>query len=152
MNIAAKRLALALTCFFPLSCVAHDVTIPAKAASTADSATVNRALLTNSLLPNIEGHRLTSVTVELKPGVTVPSHQHDAFVFVYVLQGQVISQLNKQASVEYKAGDHWLELPSDIHSATQNPSKTEMAKFLVIFIAKDDARLTTSGELTKGSK
>ena len=144
-----KTLGLSVTGLFFLCYVAYGDSPHSKTSTNADNAMIHREVLTSRALSNIDGYKLTSVTVELQPGVTAPSHQHEAFIFVYVLQGRVISQLNNQAAVEYQVGEHWLELPGDIHSITQNPSKTVTAKFLAVFVAKDDARLTTSAELTK---
>ncbi len=147
-----KTVGLSLAGLFSLCCVAYGDSPHSKTSTNADNAMIHREVLTSRALSNIDGYKLTSVTVELKPGVTAPSHQHEAFLFVYVLQGRVISQVNDQVVVEYQVGEHWLELPGDVHSITQNPSKTETAKFLAIFVAKDDAQLTTSGELTHYDK
>ncbi|MEH6402699.1 MAG: cupin domain-containing protein [Sneathiella sp.] len=146
MNILHGSFILFITALLPLTCSAQ------KASSTnigADKNGVHRALLSTIELTNMKGFNFTSLTVELKPGVVVPSHQHEAFVFVYVLEGQVVSQINKQAAVVYTAGDHWLEQPGDSHSKTQNPNEDKAAKLLVIFVARDSAKLMTSGEVPK---
>ena len=108
---------------------------------------VERKTVSAQALSNIPGHSLTAVTIELGPGVTVPAHRHDAFVFVYVLEGIVRSQLDDADVVDYAAGESWVEPLGVTHSLTQNPSDTENAKVLAIFVAKSGAELTTSGEI-----
>lgn len=110
---------------------------------------VNRKILTTTALPNLPKHSLTSVTVELPPGKSVPSHYHQGFVFAYVLSGTVLSQLNQEAAVEYHAGDSWIEKPGDQHSLTKNPSNVEPAKILAVFVAKSSAKLTTFGNIAR---
>ena len=107
---------------------------------------VERQVVTAAALPNLPGHSLTAVTVELAPGVTVPAHRHEGFVFVYVLEGTVRSQLDDGPVLDYAAGKSWVEPPGTLHSLTQNPSTTETAKVLAVFVAKDGARLTTADE------
>jgi len=82
-------------------------------------------------------HSLTSVIIELPPGISVPPHRHYGFVFVYVISGTVFSQLNREAAVSYFAGDSWIENPGDQHSVTKNISDTKSAKILAVFIAKN---------------
>jgi quercetin dioxygenase-like cupin family protein len=118
----------------------------APAAMRAEPATdVSRQLVGAEALPNVPGHKLTAVTIELGPGISVPSHVHDGFVFVYVLEGSIRSQLDDAEAIDYRSGDSWVEPPGTIHALTQNPSKTDIAKILAIFVAREGAQLTTSG-------
>ena len=110
---------------------------------------VNTEMVGAAALANVPGHHLTAVIVELAPGITVPSHQHAGFVFVYVLEGTVRSQLNRDPAVEFKAGQSWMEPPGTVHALTQNPSATEKAKILAVFVAKEGAQLTTMGDPNK---
>lgn len=110
---------------------------------------VNRKMLVTTVLPNLPNHSLTSVTIELKPGISVPSHQHEGFVFVYVISGTVLSQLNQEAAAVYNADDSWIENPGDQHSLIRNVSDTESAKILAVFVAKEGARLTTLGNIAR---
>ena len=103
-------------------------------------------LVSVSPLANVPGHSLTAVLVELAPGLTVPSHTHAGFVFVYVLEGTARSQLNHGETVEYVAGQSWVEPPGTIHSLALNPSMTETTKLLAVFVAMDGAELTHVGE------
>lgn len=102
-----------------------------------------RKMLTTSALPNVPEHSLISVTIELLPGISAPSHKHEGFVFAYVISGTVLSQLNQETAVVYNAGDSWVEKPGDQHSVTTNMSDTESVKILAVFVAKNGAKLTT---------
>ncbi|TQV86186.1 cupin domain-containing protein [Exilibacterium tricleocarpae] len=104
---------------------------------------VERKILSSSALQNIPGHSLTAVTVELQPGISVPAHKHEGFVFAYVISGEVKSQLNQEAAKVYRAGQSWIEKPGDQHSITMNISNTENAKLLAVFVAPTGAALTT---------
>lgn len=106
---------------------------------------VDREVLSSTPLQNVPGYKLTSVTVELQPNVSVPAHYHDGFVFVYVIEGVVLSQLNQEEAVVYSAGDSWIEMPGDQHSLTKNESGTDKAKLLAVFVTSDGAHLTTPG-------
>jgi hypothetical protein len=61
------------------------------------------------------------------PGVT-------AFVFAYVLEGSVRSQLGDEAIRTYVEGQSWSEPPGAHHLVTENVSATEPARLLVVFI------------------
>lgn len=115
---------------------------------------IQRKRLSSTALPNLPNHSLTSVVIELKPGSSAPSHQHEGFVFVYVIKGKVLSQLNRpsqlnqEGPVAYASGDSWVEHPGDQHTITRNLSNNESAKILAVFVAENGAKLTTSGEIS----
>jgi quercetin dioxygenase-like cupin family protein len=114
-------------------------------AHESSSGGVQRDILISEHLPNLLSGKLTAVEVDISPLVRIGSHQHEGFVYVYVLEGYVHSQLGDQEIVEYKEGDSWIEQPGITHSLTHNPSKTSNAKLLAVFLANEGARLTTSG-------
>ena len=87
-------------------------------------------------LAGIPGKEAVMLTVEMAPGQASKPHRHEANVFVYVLQGTLIMQVKGGPSVTLHPGDTYYENPRDIHTVSQNASKTEPAKFLV-FIVKD---------------
>lgn len=103
---------------------------------------ISKQIVNVSALENVSGHNLTAVTIELDPGISVPSHTHAGFVFVYMLEGTVRSQLNHGEAVEYSTGQSWTEPLGTIHSLTHNSGTTDKAKFLALIIAKDGAKLT----------
>lgn len=87
-------------------------------------------------LAGIPGKEAVVLTVEVGPGQGSKPHRHDANVFVYMLEGSLIMQVKGGASVTLHPGDTYYENPKDIHTVSQNASKTEPARFLV-FIVKD---------------
>jgi len=87
-------------------------------------------------LAGIPGKEAVVLSVEVGPGQASKPHRHDANVFVYVLEGSLIMQVKGGAPVTLHPGDTYYENPADIHTVSQNASKTEPARFLV-FIVKD---------------
>jgi quercetin dioxygenase-like cupin family protein len=95
-------------------------------------------------LPNAPGKTLTSAVVTFPPGAHAVAHRHgDAFVYAYVLEGAVNSQLEGQAAHLYHQGENWSEQPGAHHLTTENVSQTDQAKLLVVFIATTGAQLKT---------
>jgi quercetin dioxygenase-like cupin family protein len=111
------------------------------ASEPSSAATVN--VVSSTALPNVPGNSLTAVTVDLPPGDVSPPHHHAGFVFVYVLTGSVESQLNADPPQRFKVGDSWVEPPGTVHTKVVNPSKTEPARILAVFVAPTGAQLTT---------
>jgi quercetin dioxygenase-like cupin family protein len=94
------------------------------------------APLLEQVLPNVPGKSFTSATVTFPPAARAVPHRHgDAFVYAYVLEGTVSSQIEGQPERVYHQGDSWSEEPGAHHVSTVNASPTEPAKLLVVFIA-----------------
>ncbi len=98
-------------------------------------------LLTKELVGN-PGKEVLMSAVTYPPGGASPPHRHDAQVFVYVLEGELIMQVQGGPRLTLKPGETFYESPSDVHSVSANASQTEPAKFLV-FIIKDKGAATT---------
>ncbi|WP_137389654.1 cupin domain-containing protein [Rhodoligotrophos defluvii] len=97
-------------------------------------------------LPNIPGKSLVVVEVSYAPGAASPPHTHakSAFIYAYVLSGEIESQVNDGETRIYKPGESWSEPPGAIHSISRNASKTEPARLLAIFVVDfNDKPLTT---------
>lgn len=97
-------------------------------------------------LPNVPGKDMTAVVVEYPPGASSVSHRHAAsgFIFAYVLEGRIRSQLEGEASpTVYTAGEHWYEMPGAHHVVSENASDTKPARLLAVFVADSGATLTT---------
>jgi quercetin dioxygenase-like cupin family protein len=87
-------------------------------------------------LSNVPGKTFTSVIVTFPPGGRAAPHRHgQAFVFAYVLEGSVRSQLDHEPAGTYAAGQSWSEPPGAHHLVTENVSATLPAKLLVVFIS-----------------
>ncbi len=92
-------------------------------------------LLAKDLI-GLAGKQGMMLTVEYEPGASSTKHRHDAHVFVYVLEGSVIMQVEGGKAVTLGPGETFYESPKDVHSVSKNASATKPAKFLV-FIVKD---------------
>lgn len=93
-------------------------------------------------LPNVPGKSFTSATVSFPPGSKAVPHRHgQAFVFAYVLEGEVRSRVDGGPSTTYHQGEFWVENPGAHHPLTENVSDTEPAKLLVTFVAGTGAEL-----------
>jgi len=79
------------------------------------------------------------LTVEYAPGATSAVHRHNAYTFVYVLQGSVVMQVKGGKEVTLGPGQTFYESPDDIHTVSRNASATKPAKFLVFFVKKKGA-------------
>ena len=93
-------------------------------------------------LPNVKGKTFTSVIVDFPPDARAAPHRHgSAFVYAYVLEGSVRSQLAGEPVRTYHPGQNWVEPPGSHHLLTENASPTTPAKLLVIFISNTGAKL-----------
>ena len=102
-------------------------------------------------LPNIEGKTFTAVEVDLAPGAKADPHRHgQAFVYAYVLQGSVRSQLAGETARTYSVGQSWFEPPGADHLLTQNPSPSERARLLVVFVSNTGDPLKTAEPSKEG--
>ncbi len=81
------------------------------------------------------------LSVEYAPGAGTPPHSHPADTFVYVLEGAIEMQVAGGQLRVLKQGETFYELPTDKHTVSRNASKTERAKFLVMFIKEKSAEL-----------
>jgi quercetin dioxygenase-like cupin family protein len=76
------------------------------------------------------------ITVVYPPGASDPIHRHNAYAFVYVLEGSVVMQLKGGKEITLTPGQTFYEGPNDIHTVGRNASNTKPAKFIV-FLVKD---------------
>src|SRR4026209_2348950 len=88
-------------------------------------------------LTDISGKEGLVLTVTYPPGGADPIHRHDAHAFVYVLEGSVVMQLKGTEPVTLLPGQHLVG---------RNASKTEPAKFLVVFVKNKGAPILTPVE------
>jgi quercetin dioxygenase-like cupin family protein len=90
-------------------------------------------------LTDIPGREVLMITVEYEPGGADPVHLHNAYGFVYVLEGSVVMQVKGGKEVTLTPGQTWYEGPDDIHVVGRNASNTKPAKFLVFLVKKKGA-------------
>jgi quercetin dioxygenase-like cupin family protein len=93
-------------------------------------------------LPNVKGKTFTSAIVTFPPNARAMPHRHgSAFVYAYVLEGTVRSQLAGEPVRTYNQGQNWFEQPGAHHVLTENTSRTKPAKLLVVFVADTGDKL-----------
>ncbi|KUI43076.1 cupin [Mycobacterium sp. IS-1590] len=115
---------------------------PPHSGTAAPHSSETLAPLFEQALPNVPGKTFTSAIVTFPPGTHAAPHRHgDAFVYAYVLQGAVSSQLEGEPAHLYHQGDNWNEQPGAHHVVTENISSTEPAKLLVVFVATTGQQL-----------
>ena len=111
-------------------------------AADAPGRTVAKSLVVQDL-PQFPGKEATMLTVEYPPGVASAPHRHDAEVFLYVLEGSVVMQVDGSPPQTLTVGQTFHEAPGDVHRTSANASKTAPAKILV-FMVKDKAKPITT--------
>ena len=79
------------------------------------------------------------ITVEYPPGASDPIHRHNAYAFLYVLEGSIVMQVKGGKSVTLTPGQTFYEGPDDVHIVGRNASNTKPAKFLVFLVKDKDA-------------
>jgi quercetin dioxygenase-like cupin family protein len=75
------------------------------------------------------------LTVEYASGVHTPPHRHPGSLFVYVLEGKVVSQMEGSPSREYSQGESWFEAEDCFHVDAGNDSGAP-AKILVFYLTE----------------
>ena len=116
------------------------------AGSVAAQETTKVTSLMSRDLSDIPGKEGDMLIVEYAPGAVDPIHRHNANAFVYVLEGSVVMQVKGGEQVTLQPGQTFYEGPNDIHVVGRNASKTEPAKFLVVFIKNKGAPILTPVE------
>jgi quercetin dioxygenase-like cupin family protein len=90
-------------------------------------------------LTQFPGKEGLMITVEYPPGSSDPIHRHNAYAFVYVLEGTVVMQVRGGKEMTLIPGQTFYEGPDDVHVVGRNASKTKPAKFLVFFVKNKGA-------------
>jgi quercetin dioxygenase-like cupin family protein len=97
-------------------------------------------------ISNVPGKSLVAVEVSYPPGgASAPHHHSDsAFIYAYVVSGQIASQVEGQPEHIYREGECWYETPGAHHLISRNASNTKPAKLLAVFVVDTgDNALTT---------
>ena len=100
-------------------------------------------------LPNVPGKSLVAVEVDYPPGGASAPHHHarSAFIYAYVLSGEIQSQVDDGPARVYRAGESFYELPGAHHRISRNASRTMPARLLAVFVVDTgDQPLTTPDE------
>ena len=109
------------------------------AACTANAGTGTASTLVAKDLVDVPGKEGMVELVNFAPGESSERHRHNADLFVYVLEGTVVTQLEGEAPKTLHAGEVFTESPTDIHVVSRNASSTKPAKLLVFFVKNTGA-------------
>lgn len=82
------------------------------------------------------GKEMVMLTVEYPPGAVESIHRHNAYAFIYVLEGMIVEQVQGGKEVTLTRGQTFYEGPNDVHTVGRNASSTKPAKFLVVMVKK----------------
>lgn len=87
-------------------------------------------------IPNLPGKRLVTHIVDYPPGASSAPHRHagSAFIYAYVLSGEIRSQVDDEPVRVYQPGETWFEKPGSYHRVSENASATEPARLLAVLI------------------
>lgn len=95
------------------------------------------SVLMKQRLTDMTGKEATVQTVDYAPGAASIPHFHPGWVFAYVLEGAVVSQLKGEKPMTYTKGQSWYESPKTPHVVSKNASTTEPAKLLVFLLSQE---------------
>src|SRR5262245_35243240 len=89
-------------------------------------------------LTECPGKEGVMITVVYPPGHSDEIHRHNAYAFVYVVEGSVVMQVRGGKEITLTPGQTFYEGPDDVHIVGRNRSKTEPAKFVVFLVKGKD--------------
>lgn len=115
-----------------------------RSAAQAPAPAVKGAPIRTVTLPKMDGEHLSMRLVEVTypPGASSQAHRHPCPVLGYMLSGTMRMQIDDGTPQEFKAGDTFVELPTNVHRVSMNPSTGTPAKFLVTFLCDKETPLT----------
>lgn len=87
-------------------------------------------------LTDLPGREMLMLTVEYPPGAVEHIHRHDAYAFVYVIEGSIIEGVRGGKEVTLTPGQTFYEGPDDVHTVGRNASMTKPARFVVVLVKK----------------
>lgn len=139
MNAACLRFARAGALVAALT-AAGTATIAAQTPPPATRARPARVVA----LPKMDGANLKvhAIEVTYPPGATSSAHRHPCPVVGYMVSGTMRMQVSDRPVAEYKAGDSFVEMPTDVHRMATNPSGDTPAVFLATFVCDKDTPLS----------
>src|SRR6478735_10097326 len=116
--------------------------VSAMAFSGARAGTGKATTLMVKELPDFLGKEGMVEVVDFAPGEVSQPHRHNADLFVYVLEGSVVTQVKGDAPKTMNAGEVFYESPTEVHTVSRNASATQPAKLLVFYVKVKGAAST----------
>jgi len=133
--LTAAALALAAGFAVAALALAADKRTVHETPNPPTAATIHSHILVETVLPDAPGKALTMAKLTLDPGAAMNPHIHTGSVIVYVLSGQVRSQVGDTPERVYQAGESWIEAPGAHHTVCENASLTEPAEILATLLS-----------------
>ena len=95
------------------------------------------SVLMKQRLADMTGKEGTVQTGDYALGAASIPHHHPGSLFVYVLEGTAVTQVEGESPMTYTKGQSWYESPKKPHVVSKNASKTEPAKLLVFLLSQE---------------
>lgn len=111
-------------------------------ASTAWAEDAKVTSLMQHDLARMDGQEGTLIMVEYEPGGSSAKHRHNAHAFVYVLEGELMMQVEGGEEITLWPGQTFFESPQDVHTVSRNASTTKPVRFLVFFVKQKGAPIS----------
>lgn len=142
--VAGFACAVAISKTLPVAMDAISaVSAPLCADSTSGPSLNKVEVIGSHALPDIPDKRVTVVRVAYGPGGFTPPHRHGGSVTAYITKGQVRSQLKGGPLETFEVGQSFFEPPGATHLVSANANNSEPAELIAVFVADEDAELTT---------
>jgi quercetin dioxygenase-like cupin family protein len=122
--MSLAKVILALACLMPSTLMAQEAKVTE---------------LMSKDMTQFPGKEGLMLMVEYPPGSADPIHRHNAYGFIYVLEGSIVMQVRGGKEVVLTPGQTFYEGPDDVHIVGRNASQTKPAKFVVFFVKDKDA-------------
>ena len=129
-----------------LAATALALSLVASGAEAAPPAAETVTILANTPVANLPGKRLVPHVVDYPPGGKSAPHRHagSAFIYAYVVSGEVRSAVDDEPARVYRAGEGWFEKPGAHHVVSENASATQPARLLAVFLVDEgETQFTT---------
>ena len=79
-------------------------------------------------LADMPGREMLMLSVEYPPGAVEHIHRHDAYAFVYVLEGTVVEGVRGGKEVTLTPGQTFYEGPNDVHTVGRNATRARRSQ------------------------
>lgn len=110
---------------------------PVNSAGESARPVTTTKILSCEKLADMPGKSVTTMLVNFPPGAYTPAHRHPGSVTAFVVKGAVRSQLAGSPEQTYPAGSTWFEPTMALHMFAENPSASEPAELLVMFVTEE---------------
>lgn len=126
--------------------LAASVVFAVSASQAADAPRSTATTQFTQDIPNIPGKKFLQLVVSYPPGGKSPSHRHakSAFIYAYVIEGQIRSAVDDGAPKVFNVGEGWHENPGAHHRVSENASATAPAKMMVVMVLDANETVLTT--------